>query len=155
HLAAAPDRTRRRAFPCGDAGLAPRPRADPVRRARSEPLGRSRRYGGPMKRFEGKVAVVTGGAKGIGAACTVRFASEGAAVYVADIDEEAGRRIAEETEGSVFFVRCDASRLADWETLASTALDVHGNVDVLVSNAFTSTNGAPHELSEEDWDRTQ
>ncbi|WP_026931473.1 SDR family NAD(P)-dependent oxidoreductase [Glycomyces tenuis] len=108
-----------------------------------------------MNRFEGKVAVVTGGAKGIGAACTARLASEGAAVYVADIDEEAGNRIAEETEGSVYFVRCDVSRLADWEALASAALDVHGRMDVLASNAFTSTNGAPHELSEEDWDRTQ
>ncbi|WP_026923233.1 SDR family NAD(P)-dependent oxidoreductase [Glycomyces arizonensis] len=107
-----------------------------------------------MNRFEGKVAVVTGGAKGIGAACTARLASEGAAVYVADIDEEAGHRIAEETEGTVYFHRCDASSLADWEALGSAALDVHGRIDVVVSNAFASTNGAPHELSEADWDRT-
>ncbi|HEU5127265.1 MAG TPA: SDR family oxidoreductase [Glycomyces sp.] len=107
-----------------------------------------------MNRFEGSVAVVTGGAKGIGAACTARLAGEGATVYVADVDEEAGRRIAETTEGTVRFMRCDASSLADWEALAATALDAHGRVDVLVSNAFASTNGAPHEITEAQWDRT-
>lgn len=108
-----------------------------------------------MNRFEGRVAVVTGGAKGIGAACTARLASEGAVVYVADIDEEAGHRIAEETEGSVHFIRCDAGEAADWEALASAVLDAHGRLDTVVSNSYTSVRGAPHELSETDWDRTQ
>jgi NAD(P)-dependent dehydrogenase (short-subunit alcohol dehydrogenase family) len=107
-----------------------------------------------MNRFEGKVAVVTGGAKGIGAACTARLAGEGAVVYVADVDEEAGRRIVEETDGAVHFHRCDASSAADWAALSSIVLGAHGRVDVLVSNAFASVNGAPHELSESDWDLT-
>ncbi|HLU29460.1 MAG TPA: SDR family oxidoreductase [Glycomyces sp.] len=107
-----------------------------------------------MNRFEGSVAIVTGGAKGIGAACTARLAAEGAIVHVADVDEEAGRSIAETTEGTVHFTPCDVSRLADWEALAANALDAHGRVDVLVSNAFASTNGAPHEISEAEWDRT-
>ncbi|MCC3761796.1 SDR family oxidoreductase [Glycomyces sp. TRM65418] len=107
-----------------------------------------------MNRFEGKVAIVTGGAKGIGAACTARLASEGAAVYVADVDEEAGARIVEETKGEVHFNRCDASSAADWTAVSSAALDVHGRIDVVVSNAFASVPGAPHELSEADWDRT-
>lgn len=107
-----------------------------------------------MSRFEGKVAVITGGAKGIGAACVSRLASEGAVVYVAEIDEAAGRRIAEQTAGDVHFVRCDAGDAADWEALAATVLDAHGRVDTVVSNAYTNLLGAPHELSEPDWNRT-
>ncbi len=107
-----------------------------------------------MNRFEGKVAVVTGGAKGIGAACTARLADEGATVYVADVDEEAGRRIVEETDGAVHFHRCDASSAADWADLSGAVQGAHGRLDVLVSNAFASVNGAPHELSEPDWNLT-
>ncbi len=107
----------------------------------------------PMNRFEGKVAVITGGAKGIGAACAARLAAEGAAVYVADVDEEAGERIARETSG-VRFHRADASSAADWTALHDKVISAHGRLDVLVSNAFASVNGAPHELSEPDWDRT-
>jgi NAD(P)-dependent dehydrogenase (short-subunit alcohol dehydrogenase family) len=107
-----------------------------------------------MNRFEGKVAVVTGGAKGIGAACTARLAGEGAVVHVADVDEEAGRRVVEKTDGTVHFHRCDVSSAADWEALSSAVLDAHGRLDAMVSNAFASVNGAPHELAEPDWDLT-
>ncbi|GAA1694586.1 SDR family oxidoreductase [Glycomyces endophyticus] len=103
-----------------------------------------------MNRFEGAVAVITGGAKGIGAACTARLAGEGAVVYVADVDDEAGERIAAATPG-VHYRRCDAASAADWEALAAEVLAARGRVDVLVSNAFASVLGAPHELAEEDW----
>nr|WP_112135453.1 SDR family NAD(P)-dependent oxidoreductase [Glycomyces dulcitolivorans] len=126
------------------------PALQSVRRIRLRPMG-SWRYGVPMNRFEGKVAVITGGAKGIGAACTARFASEGAVVYVADVDQEAGERIAAETAGTVHFRRCDASSAADWADLAEDAVEAYGRVDVLVSNAFANLLGAPHELAEADW----
>lgn len=107
-----------------------------------------------MNRFEGKVAIITGGAKGIGAACAARLADEGAIVYVADIDEEAGERIVRETEGTVFFRHCDASSAADWAVLAGGVMDSYERVDVLVSNAFASVPGAPHEITEADWGLT-
>ncbi|THV29452.1 SDR family NAD(P)-dependent oxidoreductase [Glycomyces paridis] len=107
-----------------------------------------------MNRFEGRVAVVTGGAKGIGAACTARLAEEGAVVYVADTDEDAGARLAEASGGRIRFHRTDAASAADWAPLTEAVLEAHGRLDVLVSNAFASVNGAPHELSEADWDLT-
>jgi NAD(P)-dependent dehydrogenase (short-subunit alcohol dehydrogenase family) len=106
-----------------------------------------------MNRFEGKVAVVTGGAMGIGAAVVARLASEGAVVYLADIDGEAGARIVAETEGSVHFVHCDVAESAHWRDLAARAMDEHGHVDTLVSNAYALRFGAAHELPEDDWNR--
>lgn len=107
-----------------------------------------------MKRFEGKVAVVTGGAKGIGAATAARLAAEGAAVYIADVDTESGERLAAEIEGEARFVDCDVSRLEQWKALAVKVTAEHGRLDVLVSNAFVNHRGAPHELDEDGWDRT-
>ncbi|MFB9660470.1 SDR family NAD(P)-dependent oxidoreductase [Glycomyces mayteni] len=107
-----------------------------------------------MNRYEGSVAVITGGAKGIGAACAARLAAEGATVYAADVDEEAGERLARESGGPIRFHRADASSAADWAALHDKVIGAHGRLDVLVSNAFASVNGAPHELSEPDWDLT-
>jgi NAD(P)-dependent dehydrogenase (short-subunit alcohol dehydrogenase family) len=106
-----------------------------------------------MSRFEGKVAVVTGGAMGIGAACVERLASEGAVVYLADVDDAAGAKTAAETGAA--FVHCDVSRAADWESLAAHVVREHGRLDVLVSNAYALRFGAPHELPEDDWDVVQ
>jgi len=105
-----------------------------------------------MNRFEGKVAVVTGGAMGIGAACVQRLASEGAVVYVADVDDHAGARLIAQTEGTVHFVHCDVARSEDWKALAAKAVNEYGHVDTLVSNAYTLRFGAAHELHEKDWD---
>lgn len=104
-----------------------------------------------MNRFEGKVAVVTGGAMGIGAATVQRLASEGAVVYLADIDGEAGARVVAETEGTVHFAHCDVAASAHWNDLAARVMDEHGHVDTLVSNAYTLRFGAAHELPEADW----
>ena len=64
-----------------------------------------------MTDLTGKVAIVTGGAKGIGAAVVRRLAADGAAVVIADIDEEAGRAVAAETGARL--VRCDVASEAD------------------------------------------
>ena len=68
---------------------------------------RSREYSRPML-YEGKVAIVTGGASGFGLGVAERLAAEGASVVVADVDAEGGREVARATEG--IFVECDVSR---------------------------------------------
>lgn len=106
-----------------------------------------------MNRFEGKVAVVTGGAMGIGAAVVRRLASEGAVVYLADVDGTAAAKTAADSEGTVHFVHCDVAELAQWKGLAERVMDENGHVDTLVSNAYALRWGAAHELPEEHWDR--
>jgi NAD(P)-dependent dehydrogenase (short-subunit alcohol dehydrogenase family) len=107
-------------------------------------------------RFEGKVAVVTGAASGIGAACARRFADEGASVAVVDVDELRGSEVASSIgEERAAFVRCDVAASADWRALRSYVVDRWGRLDVLHSNAFIQIPGAAHELAEPDWDRMQ
>ncbi|MGB9784278.1 MAG: SDR family oxidoreductase [Fervidicoccaceae archaeon] len=90
------------------------------------------------KRFEGKVCVVTGGAKGIGAAISSRLGIEGCTVFIADIDEEAGR-IREgifRNEGiDAHFVNVDVSKETDVEKLMRLAGGSRGKIDVLINNA--------------------
>lgn len=106
------------------------------------------------RRFEGRVAVVTGGASGIGAACVQRFAAEGANVVVADLDAERGEATATAAEGErAIFVRCDVAQAADWESLRALVLDRLGRLDVVHHNAFLQIPAAAHELDEGDWDR--
>ncbi|MFT4149364.1 MAG: SDR family NAD(P)-dependent oxidoreductase [Paracoccaceae bacterium] len=89
-----------------------------------------------MQDFEGQVAIVTGAGNGIGAATARRLAQRGARVVVADIDAEAGGRIAAEIGADrALFVQCDIGDAAAVEAMAATAEAQFGGIDILVNNA--------------------
>ncbi|HEX8858793.1 MAG TPA: SDR family NAD(P)-dependent oxidoreductase [Actinomycetes bacterium] len=109
-----------------------------------------------MGRVAGKVAVVTGGASGIGRATARKLAAEGATVGIADVDEAGGERVAaqiREAGGEAFFRRADVRSMADLEAVVGAAADRHGRLDVLVNNAAVAVPGAAGELIEDDWTR--
>lgn len=90
-----------------------------------------------MGRLEGKVAVITGAASGIGRGTVDLFVAEGAKVIAADIQDDKGARIEEEHKGAARYVRCDVSREADIEAAVAAASKEFGRLDVLFNNAGT------------------
>lgn len=88
-----------------------------------------------LYRLEGKVAIVTGGARGIGEATVRLFAKHGAKVVVADIEDMAGRALAASVGPSVIFVHCDVSLEEDVENLIDSTVSQHGRLDILFNNA--------------------
>jgi 3-oxoacyl-[acyl-carrier protein] reductase len=102
-----------------------------------------------LKRFEGKTALVTGGAKGIGAATAERLAAEGAHVMVADFDEAAATETAERIGGRA--VRCDVTSRADVEAAVAAAAET-GRLDLLVTCAGIIRDNLIHKLSDDDWE---
>ena len=108
------------------------------------------------KRMSGKVVVITGAAKGIGRGIARVFAAEGATVVVADFDERAGRATAgdlAENGGSSSFVLTDVTKRASCEAAVTAAIERHGQVDILVSNAGIYPQAFLQEMSEAEWDR--
>ncbi|WP_020500423.1 SDR family NAD(P)-dependent oxidoreductase [Sciscionella marina] len=106
------------------------------------------------ERFTGRVALVTGGASGIGAATVRRLAEEGAAVLLADIadgSELAGQLRAEGHR--VDYRRADVADETDWSALAEQLRTEYGRLDVLHCNAFTVIRRPVQELSPQDWER--
>ncbi len=91
-----------------------------------------------MGDLDGRVAVVTGGANGIGRATVELFVAEGARVVVADLDEDAGQEVASSLGSDVAFVRTDVGDRASIEALVDAAVDRFGGLDVMYNNAGVS-----------------
>lgn len=105
-------------------------------------------------RLKDKVAIVTGAASGFGAGIARRFAAEGAAVLLADIQEEAGAAVAAEIGGRARFIKLDVTQAADWSAAVQEAIDDEGRLDIVVNNAgYTHTNRPMLEVDEEEFDR--
>ena len=102
-------------------------------------------------RLKDKVAVITGAAQGIGLACAERFKAEGAKLMLSDINEAGGKAAADRLEAP--FIRCDAGLKSDVEALIRRAVEIHGRVDIMMSNAGITHAAAFLDLAEEDFDR--
>jgi NAD(P)-dependent dehydrogenase (short-subunit alcohol dehydrogenase family) len=105
-----------------------------------------------------RVAIVTGGASGIGRAACLIFARAGARVVVADVDEKGGRATAEKIGKEAHFVRADVSLASDAERLAAATLDRFGRIDILYNNAAATRlcnekDRPVHLLEEAVWDK--
>ncbi|MEO0596665.1 MAG: SDR family NAD(P)-dependent oxidoreductase, partial [Chloroflexota bacterium] len=92
-------------------------------------------------KLEGKVAIVTGGASGIGRACAELWAKEGATVVVADVNEEDGQAVAEAING--MFVKTDVSVAEEVEALVNAAVEAYGKLDIMFNNAGIDGKQAP------------
>ncbi|MCH7971204.1 MAG: SDR family oxidoreductase [Chloroflexi bacterium] len=114
-----------------------------------------------MSRFEGQVAIITGGALGIGGATARKLASEGASIFIADIDDAAAAanvgRI-EQAGGTAAASHIDVSRSEDIARMVNEAVDLYGRLDILVQNAFgvitgeSRIHGSAITVEEDDWD---
>ncbi|CAB4785284.1 MAG: glucose 1-dehydrogenase [Actinobacteria bacterium] len=107
-----------------------------------------------MGRINGRVAVVTGAARGIGQAIATVFVQEGASVVVADMDVEAGQATVAQLEaqgGQALFVRCDVGHRPDAEDCVAQTLARFGQVDILVNNAGVARDASILKMTDDQW----
>lgn len=103
-------------------------------------------------KLEGKVAIITGGASGIGEATAKLFSGEGASVVVADFSEK-GQEVADSLIGEAIFVKTDVSKEEDIKDLIQSTVDKFGRVDIMFANAGIGDATPAHELSIDDWQK--
>ncbi len=112
-----------------------------------------------MGRVDGKVAIVTGGALGIGRAASLLLAKQGAAVAVTDVLDKEGRQLVDEikrAKGKAQFWHLDVSKESEVEKVFADVAKTFGKIDILVNNAGIAGVSKPtHEITEGEWDRVQ
>lgn len=105
-------------------------------------------------RLQDKVAIVTGGASGIGEFTVREMLKQGAKVVIADFDDAGGQKLADELGEGVSFIHVDVSNEEQVEAMVKHSVDTFGKVDILFNNAGIGSTGSTHELSLEDWNKT-
>mgnify|MGYP001068749695 CR=1 FL=1 len=106
-------------------------------------------------RLKDKIAIVTGGAKGIGRSIALALAKEGANIVIADLDEGQGKKTASEIEvlgRRTLVVKCDVRLLSDIDNLVKRTVEVFGRIDILCNNAGVSTMNRLLDVTEKDYD---
>lgn len=106
-------------------------------------------------RVAGKVALVSGGARGLGEAQAKLLAAEGAKVVIGDVLEEEGRKVEAEINelgGEAFFMPLDVTKTDDWNAIIAETVSRFGKLDVLVNNAGIGGRGGLEDMTEEEWD---
>lgn len=106
-----------------------------------------------MARLEGKVAIITGAAQGMGASHARLFISEGAKVVLTDLNEEKGEALASELGENALFIKQNVTSEADWATVVSTTAEHFGSIDVLVNNAGITVSKSLLDTTIEDYRR--
>lgn len=106
-----------------------------------------------MARLEGKVAIITGAAQGMGAAHAKKFIDEGAKVVITDLNEEKGHALAKELGDNALFVKQNVTSAEDWETVVAETEKAFGQVDVLVNNAGITMAKSILKMTEEEYRR--
>ncbi|MER1989587.1 3-oxoacyl-ACP reductase FabG [Solibacillus isronensis] len=104
-------------------------------------------------RLENKVAIITGGAGGIGLAAVKRFLEEGAKVAIVDYDKQQGEKIEAELGENVAFFAVDVSKLADVKEMVEQVVDRFGKIDILINNAGITRDATLVKMSEEDFEK--
>jgi 3-oxoacyl-[acyl-carrier protein] reductase len=102
-----------------------------------------------MNKLKEKVAIVTGGAMGIGKATAIRFAEEGAKVVIWDINEEKGKALADELDG--LFFKVNTTDLSACEAAAKAAAEAYGQIDILINNAGITRDATMKKMSTDQW----
>ena len=106
-----------------------------------------------MSRLDGKIALITGGARGQGAAEAERFSAEGATVYITDVRTEEGMAVAGRLGEAVTFMEHDVTSEDAWEAVVNAVVEATGRIDVLVNNAGIFQIAGLFDTSLDDWNR--
>lgn len=107
------------------------------------------------ERVQGKVALITGAASGMGASHAQVLATHGAKVVIADLNDVQGQKLADEIgEDMALYIHLDVTSFSDWERAVDKTLERFGHLDVLVNNAGIFTSGSVEDASIEDWNKT-
>ena len=107
-------------------------------------------------RLEGKVAIISGGARGMGSTEARMFAKEGANVVFGDLRDDLGKKVEaeiSESGGEAIYVSLDVTDASSWQSAVDTAVSRFGKLDILVNNAGIVNNQSRDEATAEEWDR--